>query len=60
MPGVVDAFDRPSYALVTEVTYEDKEVVFEAKLEFKNTFEGDSIFGDSVYRSERLPLYPPE
>ena len=60
MPGIINTFgEPPTYALMTEVTYPDKEVVFEAKLEFKNIFEGESVFGDSVYRAERLPLYPP-
>ena len=58
MPGIIGTFSPPSYALMTEVTYPDKEVVFEARLEFKNLLEGDSIFGDSIYRAERLPLYP--
>ncbi len=57
MPGIINTFSPPSYALMTEVTY-DKEVVFEARLEFKNLLEGESIFGDSIYRAERLPLYP--
>ena len=58
MPGIISVFSPPSYALMTEVTYPGKEVVFEARLEFKNLLEGDSIFGDSIYRAERLPLYP--
>ncbi len=58
MPGIISNFDPPSYALMTEVTYPGKEVVFEARLEFKNLADGESVFGDSVYRFERLPLYP--
>ena len=59
MPGIINTFgEPPPYALMSEVTYPDKEVVFEAKLEFKNLLEGESVFGDSVYRAERLPLYP--
>ena len=59
VPGIINNFgEPPAYARVAEVSYPGKEVVFEAKINFKNRFEGESVFGDSVYRSERLPLYP--
>ena len=60
MPGIINSFgEPPAYALVTEVTYPNEEVVFEADIKFANLFDGASRFKDSVYRSERLPLYPP-
>ena len=59
-PGIINNFGKPpAYSRITEVTYPGKERVFEAKLEFKNLLEGETVFGDSLYRSERLPLYPP-
>ena len=59
-PGIINNFGTPpAYSRITEVTYPGKELVFEAKLNFKNLFEGESVYGDSVYRSERLQLYPP-
>ncbi|MEQ8324963.1 MAG: aryl-sulfate sulfotransferase [Vicingaceae bacterium] len=48
-------------AWVVEVTYPDKQVVFEATLDFKNlTAQGDPGWGtiDIVYRSHRFELYP--
>lgn len=63
MPGIVRPPDSsPSYALVTEVRYPDKQVVFEARIQFKNLLSTSPILAwgqmDLVYRSERLPLYP--
>ena len=61
MPGIIRPGDE-FYAHVTEVTYPDAEVVFDAKIQFKNllTDSPEKGFGyiDAVYRSERLPLYP--
>ncbi len=62
MPGIINASGTPpNQAIMTEVTYPGKEVVFEAKIEFANLFAGE-VFGykDISYRSERLPLYPSE
>jgi arylsulfate sulfotransferase len=59
MPGIV--FGADPLALVTEVTYPGKQVVFEARIHFKNLLSsGDRSWGnlDLVYRSERLPIYP--
>ncbi|MGI9173720.1 MAG: aryl-sulfate sulfotransferase [Rhodothermales bacterium] len=59
MPGIVAALGPR--AVVTEVTYPGKEVVFEASIQLKNRFgNGTLAWGqtDLVYRSERLPLYP--
>jgi arylsulfate sulfotransferase len=59
MPGIV--FGADPRALVTEVTYPGKEVVFEALIHFKNLLSSGTLaWGqfDLVYRSERLPLYP--
>lgn len=59
MPGIV--FGADPRALVTEVTYPGKQVVFEALIHFKNLLSiGSFSWGnfDLVYRSERLPLYP--
>ncbi len=59
MPGIV--FGADPRALVTEVTYPGKQVVFEAQIHFKNLLSsGNLSWGnfDLVYRSERLPLYP--
>ena len=61
-PGIVRSPDSSaSYTLVTEVAYPDKEVVFEANIQFKNLlFTSPNLaWGQMniVYRSERLPLY---
>lgn len=56
-PGITGG-DR---AFVTEVTYPTGEVVFEARIEFKNELStGETAWGDFdlVYRSRRLSLYP--
>ena len=61
MPGIIDPGVNP-HALVTEVTTGSSQVVFEAKINFKNMLSTGTGFGqfDIVYRSERLPLYPPQ
>jgi arylsulfate sulfotransferase len=59
MPGVV--FGADPHAFVTEVSYPDGNVVFEARLHFKNLLSSGALsWGnlDLVYRSERLPPYP--
>jgi arylsulfate sulfotransferase len=58
-PGV--SFGAEPRAYVTEVTYPAGEVVFEAKILFRNALGSGSLeWGqfDIVYRSERLPPYP--
>jgi arylsulfate sulfotransferase len=58
-PGV--SFGAEPRAYVTEVTYPAGEVVFEAKILFRNALgSGSPEWGqfDIVYRSERLPPYP--
>lgn len=59
MPGIVRD-GSPHYSVVAELTPGIQQVVFEAKLEFKNLLGNGSGPGqfDLVYRSERLPLYP--
>ncbi len=59
MPGIV--FGADPLALVTEVSHPGNELVFEAKIHFKNMLSSGTLaWGDFdlVYRSERLPLYP--
>lgn len=59
MPGIVWG-DVP-YALVTEVTYPEKDLVFEAKVSFPNLLgTQDGTWGqfDLSYRSERVSMYP--
>lgn len=59
MPGIL--FGPDPRALVTEVTYPGKQIVFEAALHFKNLLSsGNLSWGnfDLVYRSERMPVYP--
>jgi len=59
MPGAIRTNIDPQ-AKITEVTYPGKEVVFEARLMFKDVFsDGVPGFGqrDIVYRSERMNLY---
>jgi arylsulfate sulfotransferase len=60
MPGIVNA--PVARALVTEVTYPSKDIVFEASIEFKNLNGTGQGWGemDIVYRSERIPLYTEE
>lgn len=65
MPGLANfSFSDPSgsYALVTELANGSTQVVFEAKISFKNLLSTGTGFGqfDIVYRSQRLPLYPDE
>lgn len=58
MPGI--ARTPVNRAYVVEVTYPAGDVVFEARINFRNKFvtnyDGWSV--DIVYRSERMPLYP--
>jgi arylsulfate sulfotransferase len=57
--GICEADPGPGYARIVEVTYPDKQVVFEAKLSFKNVFsDGTLDWGqlDLSYRSERINL----
>ena len=60
-PGIVRT-SEPFYALVTEVTYPERDLVFEAKLRFPalpNASPDDNFRKvNGIYRSERLPLYP--
>lgn len=59
MPGVASVPDLHAY--VTEVTHPEGEVVFEARIDFKN-LQGSGVVEpgqfDLVYRSERLTPYP--
>lgn len=57
MPGIAQVGDTMG-AYVTEVTSPEGEVVFDATIRFKGAFRTDTFFGEIVYRSERLPLYP--
>ncbi len=57
MPGIARVGDTPG-AYVTEVSFPEGEVVFDAAVRFKGVFKTDKFFGEIVYRSERLPLYP--
>lgn len=55
MPGIING-EQPQ-ALVTEITHPGAEVVFEARILFKNSFSSGALqWGDFdlVYRSERL------
>lgn len=60
-PGFIRNADEPAQAKIVEVTYPEKNVVFEATILVKDIFSS-GIFGwgeiDIVYRSERLPIYP--
>lgn len=61
MPGIV--FGAEPRAWVTEIGHPDGQVVFEARIDFKNLGgNGELQWGefDMVYRSERLSLYPGE
>ncbi len=57
MPGIARVGDTPG-AYVTEVSFPEGEVVFDAAIRFKGVFKTERFFGEIVYRSERLPLYP--
>ena len=61
VPGIVRS-EGVSRTLITEVTYPEGEVVFEAVIMFKNLLSTSDDLGfgqvDIIYRSERLPLYP--
>lgn len=57
--GICELNPGPGYARVVEVTWPAMEVVFEAKLQFKNLFSDGSLsWGglDLSYRSERINL----
>jgi hypothetical protein len=59
MPGIIR--NPNPYALVTEVAYPSKDVVFEAAIHFKNSLSsGELAWGqfDLVYRSDRMLIYP--
>ncbi len=57
MPGIARVGDNPS-AYVTEVGYPEGNAVFDAAIRFKGVFKTDKFFGEIVYRSERLSIYP--
>ncbi len=57
MPGIARVGDTPG-AYVTEVSYPEGKVVFDAAIGFKGFFKTEKFFGEIIYRSERLPLYP--
>jgi len=57
MPGIARVGDAPG-AYITEVSYPEGKVVFEAGVHFKGFFQTETFFGEIVYRSERLPAYP--
>jgi arylsulfate sulfotransferase len=57
-PGIVKTANG-TYAKVIEISYPDKEVIFEATLHFKNLFAPpDAVFADNIYRSFRISIYP--
>lgn len=57
-PGIVQT-DNGDYAKIVEVTYPEKEVVFEATFHFKNLLAPpNTIVADNIYRSYRLSIYP--
>jgi arylsulfate sulfotransferase len=60
MPGIILNTGQPQ-ARIVEVSFPDKQVVFESEIHFKNKFgNGQLLWGqfDLIYRSERLSLYP--
>lgn len=57
MPGIARVGDAPG-AYVTEVSYSDGNVVFDAGIRFRGFFRTETFFGEIVYRSERLSIYP--
>ena len=57
MPGIARVGDAPG-AYVTEVSYPEGSVVSDAAIRFKGFFKTEKFFGEIIYRSERLPLYP--
>ena len=59
-PGIVKTANG-TYAKVIEISYPDKEVIFEATLHFKNLLAPpDTAFADNIYRSFRISIYPKE
>jgi arylsulfate sulfotransferase len=60
MPGVVRTGNQDPYSKLVEVSYPDKEVVFESTLYFKNQLVDGQGWGnlDITYRAERISLYP--
>lgn len=57
MPGIVQQKDSAG-AFITEVSYPDNALVFEAHIRYKGLFRSENFWGEITYRSERLPLYP--
>ncbi|MEM1096349.1 MAG: aryl-sulfate sulfotransferase [Bacteroidota bacterium] len=59
MPGFIQD-GGTSYAHVTEVTYPEAQVVFDARINFTNLNNTGQGWGqvDIVYRAERMHLYP--
>lgn len=60
MPGIVQMGTQNASSKVVEVSYPDKEVVFESTLYFKNQLVDGQGWGnlDITYRAERVSLYP--
>jgi arylsulfate sulfotransferase len=57
-PGIVRT-PAGKYAKVVELSYPEKTVVFEATLQFKNLLASPgTTFGDNIYRSRRISIYP--
>jgi arylsulfate sulfotransferase len=56
MPGIVQR-DGMGFAYATEVSAEG-ELVADAEIQFKGDYKTDAFFGEIVYRSERLTMYP--
>ncbi len=59
MPGVVRTGSGNPYSKIVELTYPNKEVVFESTLHFKNQLVNGQGWGnlDITYRAERIKLY---
>lgn len=57
-PGIIRTNDRP-HSKIIEVTYPDKNIVFESSLYFKNELVDGQGWGnlDISYRAERVSLY---
>lgn len=58
LPGVVN-YGGGSYSKIVELSYPDKQVVFESTLHFKNALVNGQGWGniDITYRGERVKLY---
>jgi arylsulfate sulfotransferase len=59
-PGIVDAGTSYPRSKIVEISYPNKEVVFESSLQFKNALaNGQPSWGnlDITYRAERIKLY---